>query len=93
MMILISCFSLFDICQYKININVEENSMIMSPRTTYRTIIPNGKSDLYEININDPEVISIVIVLNTQNGECSLTAYEQKFKELGLPIYYIKLSK
>ena len=76
MYIVVSCLSFFGICQYKINLNVEENALIMSPRTTYQSIIPNGKTDLYQININDPETESIVIVLNNQNGECSLSAFQ-----------------
>jgi len=46
----INKFSFQNICQYKINLNVDENAMIMTPRVTYQSVIPNGKKDLYQIN-------------------------------------------
>ena len=72
MYIVVSCYSFFSICQYKITLNIDDNAMLMSPRVTYRSFIPINKVDSYEINIKDENIESIVIVLNRQNGECSL---------------------
>ena len=72
MYIIVSCFLFFSICKYKINLNIDENTMLMSPRVNYHSFVPIIKFDSYEINIKDENIESIVIALNHQNGECSL---------------------
>ena len=81
MYIIVSCFSFFSICQYKINLNIDDNAMLMSPRVNYHSFIPINKIDSYEINIKDENIESIVIVLNRQNGECSLNVYQEYMKD------------
>ena len=76
MYIVVSCYSFFSICQYKITLNIDDNAMLMSPRVTYRSFIPINKVDSYEIIITDDNIESVVIVLNKQNGECSLNVYQ-----------------
>ena len=80
MYIIVSCYSFFSICQYKINLNIDDNSMLMMPRVNYRSFIPINKIDSYEINIKDENIESIVIVLNNQNGDCSLNVYQEIIK-------------
>ena len=65
-------------CQYKLSANIEETSLLMSPRTSYYSIISVGKIDKYQININDDDIESVVIVLNTASGNAELEVYEMK---------------
>ena len=53
----------------------------MSPKKTYYNIIPKGKIDLYEILVNDEEVSSIVVVLNSVTGDAELQVEKVQDKE------------
>ena len=68
-----------DYCSYKILVSISEKPTLMSPKKTYYNIIPKGKTDYYEIIVNDVTVPSIVVVLNTVTGDAQLTVYKKKY--------------
>ncbi len=79
LLVVVSCSSVnTGYCQYKLSANIEETSLLMSPRTSYYSIISVGKIDKYQININDDDIESVVIVLNTASGNAELEVYEMK---------------
>ena len=72
-LVIVKCFgNTDDICSFKILPTISDQSIFMSPKKTYYNIIPRGKIDLYDIIVNDEEVSSIVIVLNSVTGDAEL---------------------
>ena len=72
-LVIVKCFgNADDICSFKILPTISDQPIIMSPKKTYYNIISRGKKDLYEIIVNDEEVNSIVIVLNSVTGDAEL---------------------
>ena len=55
----------------------------MSPRISYYSIISVGKKDYYQILIDDENIESIVIVLNTASGETELEVNEIIQNDMG----------
>ena len=70
-----------DICSFKILPTINDQSIFMSPKKTYYNIIAKGKKDLYEILVNDEEVSSIVVVLNSVTGDAELQVEKIMEKE------------
>ena len=79
----ISCVTNNEFCKYKLRYSLNETALLMSPKTTYFSIIPVGKVDLYEIIITDPSYSSLVIVLNTASGDAELLVYKKKNETSG----------
>ena len=75
---IISCFTDDNFCEYKIRFTLNQTALLMSPKKTYYSMIAVGKADLYEIIITDPNLTSLVIVLNTATGDAELFAYRYK---------------
>ena len=72
-LVIVKCFGTADdICSFKILPTINDQSVFMSPKKTYYNIIPKGKTDLYEILVNDEEVSSIVAVLTSVTGDAEL---------------------
>ena len=72
-LVIVKCFgNKDDICSFKILPSINDQSIFMSPKKTYYNIIAKGKTDLYEILINDEEVNSLVIVLTSVTGDAEL---------------------
>ncbi len=81
-LVIVKCFgNSDDICSYKILPTINDQSIFMSPKKTYYNIIPKGKIDLYEILVNDEEVSSIVVVLNSVTGDAELQVEKVQDKE------------
>ena len=82
--VVVSCSSInAGYCQYKLSANVEDTALLMSPRISYYSIISVGKKDYYQILIDDENIESIVIVLNTASGETELEVNEIIQNDMG----------
>ena len=68
-----------DYCSYKILVSISEQPIIMSPKKTYYNIIPKGKTDYYEVIVDEITIPSIVVVLTTVTGDAELTVYKKKY--------------
>jgi len=75
---IIACTTNNNYCKFKMKFTLNETALLMSPKTTYQSMIPVGKSDYYEIIITDANLTSLVIVLNTATGDAELLAYKLK---------------
>lgn len=74
-----------DICSYKLSTIYEDMPILLSPKRTYFNYIPKGKQDIYEILITDPDINSLVVVLNTASGDAELTLKKKKnINEMGI---------
>ena len=74
-----------DICSFKISTIYEDKPILLSPKRTYFNFISKGKQDIYEILITEPEVNSLVVVLNTASGDAELTLKKKRdINEIGL---------
>ena len=72
-LVIVKCFgNKDDICSFTILPSINDQSIFMSPKKTYYNIIAKGKTDLYEILINDEEINSMVIVLTSVTGDAEL---------------------
>ena len=70
---LVKCFGTSeDLCSFKIFPKINDQPIFMSPKKTYYNVIAKGKIDLYEIVVDDEEVNSIVVVLNSVSGDAEL---------------------
>ena len=82
--VVVSCSSInAGYCQYKLSANVEDTALLMSPRISYYSIISVGKKDYYQILIDDENIESIVIVLNTASGVTELEVNEIIQNDMG----------
>lgn len=66
------------ICVYDIQLTVKDTPLLMNPNQMYYGEIPLGKEDYYDIVITDPEIHSIVVVLNSESGDAELLFYIKK---------------
>ena len=74
-----------EICSYKLSTIYEDQPILISQKRTYFNFIPKGKQDIYEILITEPEINSLVIVLNTASGDAELTLKKKKnINDIGL---------
>ena len=74
-----------NICSYRLNTIYEDIPILLSPKRTYFNFIPKGKQDIYEILISEPEVNSLVVVLNSASGDAELTLKKKKdINEIGI---------
>ena len=73
---IISCFTEGEFCEFKIRFTLNQTALLMSPKKTYYSMIPVGKADLYDIIITEPNLTSLVIVLNTASGDAELLAFK-----------------
>ena len=72
-LVIVKCFgNSDDICSFRILPAINDQPIFMSPKKIYYNIIAKGKLDLYEVLINDEEVNSIVVVLNSATGDAEL---------------------
>ena len=60
------------LCIYDIKLDIKDYPLLMTPKTIYKGIIPYRKQDYYEISITDKNIYSVVIVLNSENGDAEL---------------------
>ena len=92
-LVIVKCFgNKDDICSFKILPSINDQSIFMSPKKTYYNIIAKGKTDLYEILINDEEVNSMVIVLTSVTGDAELQV-EKIEDKIGKSNFHGKLSR
>ena len=82
-----------DVCSFKILPSIEDQAIFMSPKKTYYNIIPKGKTDLYEISVNDENVNSIVVVLNSVTGDAELQVEKIVEKNDGSSNFQGKISR
>ena len=74
-----------NICSFRLSTIYEDKPILLYPKRTYSNFIPKGKQDIYEILITDPEVNSLVVVLNTASGDAELTLKKKRnINEIGL---------
>ena len=93
-LVIVKCFgSENDICSFKISPTINDQSIFMSPKKTYYNIIAKGKTDLYEILINDEEVNSAVVVLTSVSGDAELQVEKSMDNEGKKSNFHGKLSR
>ena len=93
-LVIVKCFvSENEICSFKILPTINDQSIFMSPKKTYYNIIAKGKTDLYEILINDEEVNSAVIVLTSVSGDAELQVEKSLEEEGKKSNFHGKLSR
>ena len=93
-LVIVKCFgNQDDICSFKILPTINDQSVFMSPKKTYYNIIAKGKTDLYEILINDEEINSAVVVLTSVSGDAELQVEKSFDKEGKKPNFQGKLSR
>ena len=61
-----------DMCVFDIQVYISDIPVMMSPKKMYYGTIPIGKNDYYEISITDPNIHSLVVVLNSESGDAEL---------------------
>ena len=61
------------ICAFQVIYKVEDYPILMIPRKTYYNFIATGKNDIYKINIFDPDINSLIVVLTTNIGDAELS--------------------
>ena len=65
-------------CGFKMLVSISETPTMMSPKKTFYNIIPKGKTDFYELIIDDSTTPSVVIVLTTVTGDAELAVYRKE---------------
>lgn len=75
-LVVIKCIE-FDLCAFKVTTTSKSIPIFMSPRTTYYNILPAKQFDTYQIVVEDEDVNSTVIVLNTASGDAELFVYKE----------------
>ena len=74
-----------NICSFRLSTIYEDLPILLHPKRTYSNLIPKGKQDIYEILITEPEVNSLVVVLNTASGDAELAIRKKRdINEIGL---------
>ena len=64
-------------CSYRMLVSISEKPILMSPKKTYYNIIPKGKTDYYEIIVDEVTIPSVVVVLTTLTGDAQLTVLKK----------------
>ena len=65
-------------CGFKMLVSISENPTMMSPKKTFYNIIPKGKTDFYELIVDDVNTPSVVIVLTSVTGDAELAVYRKE---------------
>ena len=68
-------------CEFKLKVSISESSLLMTPKTTYYSMISSNNTDLYQIRIDEPSLASLVIVLNSISGDAQLIVHKINEKE------------
>ena len=82
-----------DICIFKILPSFTDQPIFLFPKRTYYNIILKGKTDLYEVNINDSDLNSVVIVLTTVTGDAELSVFKKSTENEPVKEYLLAYSK
>ena len=64
-----------DLCIYDIQFTLKDTEIIMRQRQVYNGIVYSGKIDKYKITINDNNIESLFVVLNSESGDAQLSIY------------------
>ena len=71
------------LCVFDIQVYISDIPVMMTPKKMYYGTIPIGKNDYYEISITDPNVHSLVVVLNSESGDAELILMKKTYNTPG----------
>ena len=63
------------LCIYDIQFTMKDTEIIMRQRQVYNGIVYASKTDKYKITINDNNIESLFVVLNSKSGDAQLSIY------------------
>ncbi|MCQ2815915.1 MAG: hypothetical protein MJ252_01495 [archaeon] len=75
-LVIVECSGESELCDFKIRVTSNTTSILMSPKTTYYNILPAKQADTYDIIVEDENINSVVIVLNSASGDAELLVYK-----------------